>query len=92
MTDEKKITLPHNIVMEDRKRLTATGVCDVSSFDEQTIVAETDMGGLSVKGNDLRITRLSLDIGELMIEGEIDALVYSESKTKSGGFFGRVFR
>lgn len=92
MTDEKRITLPHNLVLEDRKKLTLTGVSDVDSFDEQTIVAITDMGEITVRGENLHINRLSIDVGELFIEGEIQSLTYTDIQPKSGGFFSKVFR
>lgn len=87
---------PHNVILEDRKHLTVSGVEDIDSFDEQTVVIFTDMGELTVKGDDLHINRLSLEIGELLIEGDIYALVYSENKenksSSSGSFFSKVFR
>lgn len=92
MTEEKRITLPHNLVLEDRKRLTLTGVSDVDSFDEQTIVAVTDMGEITVRGEDLHINRLSIEVGELFIEGEIQSLTYADVQAKATGFFSKVFR
>lgn len=90
-----KPKMPHNVIMEDRKHLTVSGVEDIDSFDEQTVVIFTDMGELTVKGDDLHINRLSLEVGELLIEGNIYALVYSEKEEKqssSGSFFSKVFR
>jgi sporulation protein YabP len=93
MTDDKKAGLfPHNCILEDRKRLSVSGVNNVESFDEETIVAATDYGDLTIKGQRLHITKLSLEIGELAIEGEIFSLSYSEAVEKSGGFLSRVFR
>lgn len=83
----------HNIIMEDRHHLTVSGVSDIDSFDEQTVVVFTSMGELTVKGQDLHINRLSLEVGELLVEGDIDALVYSQREQKQqGGFFSKVFR
>lgn len=92
MVEEKRISLPHNLVLEDRKKLSVTGVSDVDSFDEQTIVVMTDMGELTVRGGDLHINSLSIDMGELLIEGDIDSLTYSDVQAKGGGFFSKVFR
>lgn len=93
MADEKRIqTLPHNLVLEDRRMLTISGVSDVDSFDEETVVVFTDLGELTVRGSNLHINRLSVEIGELTVEGNIAALIYSEDTPKSGGFFSRVFR
>ncbi len=93
MNDDKKTgLLPHNCILEDRKTLSVSGVNDVGSFDEQTIVAATDYGELTVKGEKLHITKLSLEIGELCIEGNIASLQYTDIIEKNTGFFSRVFR
>ena len=87
------IKAPHNVIMEDRHTLTVSGISDVDSFDEQTVIVFTDMGELTVKGEGLHINRLSLEVGEIMIEGSISSLSYSDSKpTQEGGFWSRVFR
>ena len=93
MTDDKKTgLLPHNCILEDRKTLSISGVNDVGSFDEQTIVAATDYGELTIHGEKLHITKLSLEIGELCIEGKISSLQYADVIEKSGSFLSRVFR
>lgn len=78
--------------MEDRGKMTLTGVSDVDSFDEQTVTVVTSCGELAVKGSGLHIGKLSTDTGEMSIEGRIDALIYSSETPKQGGFFSRVFR
>ncbi len=93
MTEEKRTGfLPHNCILEDRKKLSVSGVKDVGNFDEETIVARTEYGELTVKGEKLHITKLSLEIGELCIEGQINSIVYTDIIDKSGSFFSRVFR
>lgn len=93
MADEKRISaMPHNLVLEDRRLLTVSGVSDVDSFDEETVIVFTDLGELTVKGTNLHINRLSVEVGELTVEGNIGALIYSDETPKSGGFFSRVFR
>ncbi len=93
MNDDKKYpAIPHCVSMEDRKKITLTGVRDVDSFDEQTITLVTDFGELSLRGTELHIGKLSTDSGEMTVEGKIDALVYSEDAPRQSGFFGRVFR
>ncbi len=93
MTDDKKsIKFPHNCILEDRKSLSISGVSNVGSFDEETIIAITDYGELTVKGQNLHITKLSLEVGELCIEGSINALQYADVIEKSGSFLSRVFR
>lgn len=83
---------PHNVIMEDRHSLTVSGVSDVDSFDEQTVIVFTDMGELTIKGDDLHINRLSLEMGELLVEGQIWSLTYADTKPQQGGFWSRVFR
>lgn len=93
MIDEKnKPSMPHNLVLEDRKMLTVSGVADVDSFDEETVIIFTDLGELTVRGSNLHINRLSVEVGELTVEGNISALIYSQEAAKSGGFFSKVFR
>ncbi|MBR5442124.1 MAG: sporulation protein YabP [Clostridia bacterium] len=92
MTDDKKGLIPHNCILEDRKRLSVSGVNDVDSFDESVIVAKTDCGELTISGEKLHITKLSLDIGELASEGSISSLAYTDIAEKSVGFFAKVFR
>ncbi len=93
MAEEKKMaSMPHNLVLEDRRLLTVSGVSDVDSFDEETVVVFTDLGELTIRGANLHINRLSVDVGELTVEGNIAALIYSDDTPKNGGFFSRVFR
>lgn len=92
--DDKMIqsSLPHNLVLEDRKFLTVSSVREVDSFDEQNIVAFTSLGELTISGNGLHINRFSTDEGELAVEGSISSISYSDNVQASGGFFSRIFR
>lgn len=92
MTEEKTINMPHNLILEERKRLSISGVTDVDSFDEQTVIAYTVKGEITVRGWDLHINKLSLDVGELTIDGEISSLTYTDVKQKSGGLFSKLMR
>lgn len=91
MAEEKTISFPHNLNLEDRRNLTVSGVIDIGGYDEQTIVAQTEKGELTVRGEGLHIIRMSVDSGELAVEGNIVSLQYSEVQPK-GGFFSRMFR
>lgn len=85
--------LPHSLILNDRKNVSVGGVLDVGSFDEQVIVLYTDVGELTVKGKNLHINKLSVDTGEMQIEGKIDCLTYSDSGFKSkGGIFSKLFK
>ena len=88
----KALKRKHNLIMEDRKTLTLTGISDVDSFDEQTVVLITDIGELIIKGDSLQIKGFSVESGELSLEGRIDSLSYQEVNKKNGGFFSRLFR
>ena len=83
-----------NIVLENREKLSISGVLDVLSFDDQIVILETELGLLTVKGENLRINKLSLDTSEVTIDGAIYQLAYSEkdSMEKGGGFLGKIFK
>lgn len=91
MDDKLKTAVPHNIILEGRKILRMSGVCDVDSFDEQTVIAFTNMGELTVRGEDIHISKLNIDTGELSLEGNFYALSYADS-TKQSGFFSKLFK
>ena len=76
---------PHHVVMEERSSLTVSGVSDVERFDENEIVMSTSRGTLVVTGENLHIEKLSLDGGDLKVEGDIDALTYEEDRRDRGG-------
>ena len=84
-----------NLILENREKLSISGALDVLSFDDQIVILETELGLLTVKGENLRINKLSLDTGEVIVDGEISSLGYSEKKLKkknSGGILGKIFR
>ncbi len=92
LTEEKKLVpIPHQLMLEDRQRLTVSGVSDVDSFDDTAIVVYTDMGELTIKGEGLHISRLNVETGDLKVEGSVQALTYAEPAVR-GGFFGRLFK
>ena len=93
MTDNKdKIVMPHNVIMTDREELTLSGVTDVDSFDESTVIAYTDYGELTITGTNLHISSLNIDKGELSVDGRISSLAYIDRQPDKGGFFSKVFR
>ena len=84
-----------NIVLENREKLSISGVLDVYSFDDQIVVLETELGLLSIKGDELRINKLSIDTSEVIIEGNINSISYSEkeiSKKSGNGFLSKIFK
>ncbi len=92
---EEKLGLSHQVILHNREKGNFTGILDVISFDETTIILDTDMGLLTIKGKDLHVSRLTLDKGEIDIEGRTDSLVYSanESYRKAGqSLLSRLFK
>ena len=92
MAYEGGLPAPHHVVIEDRKSLTVSGVEDVERFDENTIVLSTSRGAMVVAGENLPIEKLSLDGGDLKVEGDIDSVSYEEETGGRGGFFSRLLR
>lgn len=85
----------HKLLMANRKGISLTGILDVISFDLREILLETSEGMLTIKGNDLHINRLSVEKGDLEVEGRVDALLYSEvvsAKAMGESFLGRMFK
>ncbi len=90
MADDKQKS-PNLISLENREKLNITGVFDVDSYDENSIAAYTDYGQLNIRGDGLNIKRLSVDSGELVVEGRITGLIYTENRPREG-LFKRLFR
>ena len=92
MAEELRAARPHQIIMQDRRMLTISGVSDVDSFDEAMVVVYTDMGELTVKGEGLHIQRLNVESGDLTVEGYVQTLSYAETSKGKGGLLGRMFK
>ena len=89
----RKNKMPHCMTLENRKSLIISGVREVEGFDDKSIEVLTDMGGLSIKGANLNIKKLNLELGDLEVEGKISGLVYSDkSSGGQGGFFSKLFK
>lgn len=84
-----------NLILENRGKLSISGVLDVLSFDDQVVIVETELGLLTVKGENLRINKLSIDTSEVVVEGDISSLTYSDSKTSEkskGSLISKIFK
>ena len=83
-----------NLILENRSKLSISGVLDVLSFDDQVVMIETDLGLLTCKGENLRINKLSIDTSEVIVEGEINYLAYSEGNNDREGqsLLSKIFR
>lgn len=85
----------HKIMLTNRRTCTINGVSDVLSFDVHEILLETDQGMLMIKGDELHVNRLTLDKGEVDVDGKIDSLTYSESAGyggKSESLLSKLFK
>ena len=83
-----------NLILENRGKLSISGVNDVLSFDDQVVMVETDLGLLTVKGEGLRINKLSIDTSEVIIEGDISYLAYSDKDIDKGksSIISKIFK
>ena len=81
----------HRLEQTGREHLLISGVEDVERFDETSIVMSTTAGILVITGEDLHIGKLSLDGGELHVDGRVDSISYEEGGREQGGFFRRLF-
>ena len=83
-----------NVILENRNKLSISGVRDVLSFDDQVVIMETELGLLTVKGEDLKINKLSIDTSEVIVEGTINNLSYSDhsKKEQESSFLSKIFK
>ena len=88
MADER-LQLPHKLTLNERKNLTMTGVTEVISFDDCAVVLRTSLGTLVVQGRELQLKTLSLDGGQVAVDGNVSALIYEEQKP-SGSWLRRM--
>lgn len=88
--EEKSLELPHKLTLEGRARLSVTGITEIESFDENSVVLYTTRGTLVIHGRQLHLSTLSVDGGQASVDGTIDALSY-EDEQRGGGFLQRLF-
>ena len=99
MIEERKNTnittnVIQNLVLENREKLSVSGVNDVLSFDDQVVMVDTELGLLTVKGENIHINKLNIDTAEVIIEGEISSLSYSQKSIEksSGTLLSKIFK
>lgn len=96
--DNSKLALQNetkgNMILEDRKKMSLTGVYEVVSFDEHKIILNTSLGALTIKGSNLKMTKLDVQNGEVCIIGEIDVFLYGDaiSKKEGTGILSSLFK
>ena len=89
--EQNAVRSPNVVTLQNRSELSVTGVNDVDSFDESSVVAYTDYGQLTIRGERLNIKRLSVETGDLTVEGSFSALVYTDNLPREN-VFKRLFR
>lgn len=93
--DERTGVKNHKVQFSNRKQGQVTGVVDVVAFDPSEILLETEMGNMQIKGRELHVKRLSLERGEVELEGELDSFIYvndSKNKKNREGVVARLFK
>lgn len=86
------VQIPHNLVLEGRRKLSLTGIADVESFNEQEVVMAAGGCTVIVRGENLHMEKLSVDNGDVIITGRIDGVEYEEGAPGREGFFSRFFK
>ncbi len=95
MEEQRQRAKPHKIMLDKRAHAMISGVREVISFDEKEVVLETELGTLSIRGEDLKVSRLTVEQGEVDIGGRMDSFIYTENRGKKAqgeSFFGRLFK
>ena len=96
LPDEKKprSASRHSLIIDRREKITVTGMLDVISFDEETVIGETELGIIVVRGNNLHVNKINLENGELSVDGEIGGITYEDSAGygKGKSLLGRLFK
>ena len=89
--EEKALEQPHKLTLDERRRLMLTGVTDVESFDEEMVVLHTVKGTLVVRGTGLQLQLLSLEGGQVHVEGTVNSMIYEDHAAGGSSFFSRLF-
>ena len=95
MEETRRLRHPQTVHMEDRKKVEFTGITDVISFEPVKVMLESDYGVIVIKGDALHVNKLSVEKGELDVDGRIDSIVYSQNSTagkKGEPLINRLFR
>ena len=96
MIEEKNFNVIQNIILENREKLSISGVKDVLSSDDKMVIVQTELGFPTIKGDNIRINKLSLDSLDIAIDGTINSLNYSTSSDSGGkknsGILNKIFK
>ena len=89
---EESIYSIQNVIIENRKKISISGVKEVTSFDEETVLIDTSLGRMTIKGEDIKIESFNTQTGDLTASGTFHAVVYMADSNSGGGFISRIFR
>ena len=95
MEEPRQRAKPHRITADKRAHAMISGVEEVISFDDREVVLETSQGTLTIKGEGLKVSRLTVEQGEVDIGGRMDSFAYTESRGKGAqgeSLLSRLFR
>ncbi len=81
---EGKLQMPHKVILNERRQLTMSGVTEVVSFDENAVVLCTELGRMTVHGQELQLRQLALDGGQVAVDGQVCAIVYEDNRQPGG--------
>jgi len=92
--ERKRSTSRHSLQIDRREKVNVSGMIDVISFDEESVIGETEMGVIIIRGANLHVNKISLDNGELSVSGEIDSITYENpgGPAKAKSLMGRLFK
>ena len=92
--DRKKSSSRHSLHIDRRENVLVTGMLDVISFDEESVIGETEMGVIIIRGGNLHVNRISLESGELSVTGEVESVTYESpgGQVKAKSLLGRLFK
>lgn len=86
---ENKSVQPHNVSIADRKSVSLSGVSDVMSFDEGQVTLSTSLGVLTIEGSGMHIQKMNIASGEMVIDGEINGMMYIDKSARKSGLFSK---
>lgn len=92
MAEERLRFKNQNIILEDRSKMSITGVEQVDSYNDNTIVLSTIKGGISIKGEELNISKLNIEDGSVDISGLINSLTYISKEGAPKNFMAKIFK
>ncbi len=90
--DEKTVKLPHTLILEARNKLSLSGVTQIGAFDEESLTVYTSYGEINITGENIQVSVMNTETGEVCAQGKIDSVKYSDKYSKKSGFFAKVLK